>query len=84
MRRTRVSVESQAELLEPASNYHAGCALHRAPAVCFVLSAAADSSLYPFATCGSLSKRSLGGQVNSDVPDTTSEEFQEGIPSQLW
>ena len=52
---------------------------------CFVLSAA-DSSLYPFfVICGSLSKRSLGGQVNSDVwPDTTSEEFQEGIPSQLW
>lgn len=85
MRRTRVSVESQAELLEHASNYHAGCALHHAPVVCFVLSAA-DSSLYPFfVICGSLSKRSLGGQVNSDVwPDTTSEEFQEGIPSQLW
>lgn len=85
MRGTRVSVESQAELLEPASKYHAGCALHHAPVVCFVLSAA-DSSLYPsFVICGSLSKRSLGGQVNSDVwPDTTSEEFQEGIPSQLW
>ena len=56
--------------------------------LCYQLQIHHDSSLHPcFVICGSLRKRSLGGQVNSDVwPDTTSEEFQEGITSQwlIW